>query len=87
MTRLLTDLLAVLRSEPLDTIWTSFETGDDLILEVERIADGIAKGDDSARSDLALLFAPTGVLQDTAISSGFADQYMRLAERHDRLRQ
>lgn len=40
-------------------------------------------GDAQAVERLRCLFAPTGVLQETALASGWADEYMRLAERMD----
>lgn len=84
--RLLSDLLDVLRSHDLETSWTSYQSGQDLIAEVEDIAAGVAAGDPEATSRLKLLFAPTGVLQDVAIGSGFPDMYMALAARMDALR-
>ncbi len=77
------DLLGVLRSHELATLWTSFESGSALIAEVERIA--VELPDASAVNDLTVLFAPTGVLQDVALDSGFHDEYVLLADRHDKV--
>ena len=79
------DLLGVLRSVELDTTWTSFGTGADLIAEVERIEASLAEDGSAEKERLALLFAPTGALQETATSSGFQGEYMRLAGRHDKV--
>ena len=37
------------------------------------------------RSELKLLFAPTGALQETSIDNGWADEYLLLAARFDGL--
>lgn len=80
----MSDLLDLLRSVELETVWTSFDTGVDLRAEVERIESSLSDGSASAEEQLALLFAPTGALQEVAMRSGFHDEYLRLANRHDK---
>jgi hypothetical protein len=81
--RVVKDLLLLLRSAELDTTWTSFNTGNELVAEVERIEASL--GEAEAAEDLANLFLPTGALQEVALSSGLHDAYMRLASRHDKV--
>lgn len=83
--RIVADLCTQLRSQPLETIWTRFETGDALIQAVEGVAERLESGDTTAIQELKLLLAPTGAVQETAMRSGFHDEYMRLAARFDRL--
>jgi hypothetical protein len=78
------DLLVLLRSNELETDRTALSTGSELIAEVESVEVSLA-GDPAAAEDLALHFAPTGVLQEVAVSSGFHDEYMQLASRHDKV--
>ncbi|MFJ9392162.1 hypothetical protein ACIRON_25290 [Nocardioides sp. NPDC101246] len=82
---IVSDLLDLLRSTELDTSWTSFVTDADLIAEVERIEVSLLDGNVAAEKQLGLLFAPTGVLQEVAISSGLQGEYLRLASRHDKV--
>ena len=81
--RVVSDLLARLRATPQDTAWSSYPTGEGLVADVERLAALIEQGDPDAERTLRLLFAPTGALQETALSSGWSDDYMRLADRLD----
>ena len=80
------DLLVELRSRPQDTGWSSFDDENSLIREVERLASLVEEDKRSAAESLWLLFAPTGALQETALSSGWHDEYMALAQRFDALR-
>lgn len=80
------DLLVELRSRPQDTGWSSFDDENSLISEVERLASLVEEDEPSAPESLWLLFAPTGALQETALSSGWHDEYMALAQRFDALR-
>ena len=81
--KVVNDLLAQLRATPQDTAWSSYPNGDALVADVERLSALIEQGDPDAERTLRLLFAPTGALQETALSSGWSDNYMRLADRLD----
>ncbi len=84
ITRIVGDLLARLRATPQDTGWSSsYPNGDALVRDVEKLSGLIEQGDADADRTLRLLFAPTGALQETAMSSGWSDDYMRLAGRLD----
>lgn len=80
---LVADLLVQLRSRPQDTAWPSFDDESSLIGEVERLALLVEEDEPSAAEGMWLLFAPTGALQETALSSGWHDEYMALAQRFD----
>jgi len=47
--------------------------------------DAIERGTDLNRHDLKLLFAPTGDLQETSITNGWAEEYLSLAASFDGL--
>src|SRR3954464_2302717 len=78
--RLISDLLVELRRQPLDTAWSSYSDSDALIRDVEALAERLKAGDKAAQQELRVLFLPTGDLQETAMSSGWHDEYMRLAD-------
>jgi len=81
--RIVRDLLVELRARPQDTVWTPYHDGESLIEAVEGLAVRVSEGDGDAEREVRGLFAPTGVLQDTALSSGWSDEYMALADRLD----
>ncbi len=57
------------------------EIGMDLSIAIEKLT----KGDSIDRDLLRMHFAPTGPLQETAMMSGWTDEYMILSERFDAL--
>ncbi len=78
------DLLTQLRSGPQDVLWSgAYEDGDSLVRDVKHLATGVHAGDAHAVERLRWLFLPIAVLQETANASGWADEYMRLADRMD----
>jgi hypothetical protein len=82
--KIVDDLVAQLRSGPQDTGWSSsYDDGTSLISDVERLGTLAAGGDREAVRQLRLLFAPTGALQETALASGWSEEYMLLARRLD----
>ncbi|MFL6108664.1 MAG: hypothetical protein ACJ72L_17025 [Marmoricola sp.] len=82
--QIVAELLAQLRAQPLETIWTQYDSGDELIQAVEGAAERLRLEYATAVKDLSLLLAPTGAVQETAMRSGFHGEYMRLAARFDR---
>jgi hypothetical protein len=55
------------------------EIGMDLSIAI----DALNKGDEIDRDQLRMHFAPTGPLQETAMMSGWTDEYMKISERFD----
>lgn len=69
-----------------DVLWSGYETAADLRGEVEKYLIKIEAGDlfdDDEFLGLRVLFAPTGPLQETSISSGWAREFLDLAARFD----
>jgi hypothetical protein len=54
-------------------------------LELEFFIDQIKSNQSIDRNHLALLFAPTGIIQECSISNGWDEQYLKLSEKFDRL--
>ena len=70
------------RSEESD--WTPFtpaEVSADLAAAISRLDEGAAID----VRHLAMLFAPTGPIQEIAMSSGWADEYLKLSSEFDAL--
>jgi len=86
------ELVAVLRRiaellsrHDVDTVWSGYEP-DELRSEIysflERAGTGLPL-DEAGRDRLQLLFAPTGALQETSLSSGWGEEFVELATRFD----
>jgi hypothetical protein len=78
--------IAELLSRPdVDTAWSGYEP-DELRSEIDSFLEGAETGlplDEAGRARLRLLFAPTGALQETSLSSGWGGEFVELATRFD----
>lgn len=83
----LREVIDLVRQPGTDTGWSSYESADALASELEehlcRLAAGSTVDAESLRM-LRILFAPTGPLQETSISSGWGRRFLELAARFDR---
>jgi hypothetical protein len=80
------ELLSIVQSLPQDVNWQSWydsEQGpaEDLLDHAERVH----RGDDSRLPELKFLLVVTGPLCEIAMSSGWAEDYVRLANEFDGL--
>jgi hypothetical protein len=66
-----------------DFDWSSWNSRDDALRQIDGLIAGIESDDMPARIDLTLLFAPTGNIQEVAESSGGGRQFLTLAARFD----
>jgi hypothetical protein len=66
-----------------DFAWSSWHDGPAAIQEVEGIIARIKSGNMPERSDIELLFAPTGPIQEVSMSSGWGREFLELANRFD----
>ncbi|MGW4482456.1 hypothetical protein ACWEOE_01330 [Amycolatopsis sp. NPDC004368] len=73
---LITELLEILRSGEQDVTWSSYASVDDAITELEDLRHRISEPE--ARQRLRFLCLPTGALEEIAISSGWAKEWLRL---------
>jgi hypothetical protein len=64
-------------------IWSPWDSATDALLEFDAFITQIESGDTSRRSDLKLLFAPTGSIQEVSISSGWGQEFLALSARFD----
>lgn len=75
---------AVLRRPENDFAWSKWDGATTAVTEINSHIAAIARDDLSRMSDLALLFAPTGAIQEVAESSGWGIEFLVLAARFDK---
>ena len=66
-----------------DFLWSSWEDAEAALAEVDPLIHALESGGRPARFSIDILFAPTGPLQETAMSSGWGDEFLSLASRCD----
>jgi hypothetical protein len=66
-----------------DFSWSSWNDRDHAVAELQGILKQVQAGVVPEESSVSVLFAPTGPLQELSMSSGWAETYLRLAERYD----
>jgi hypothetical protein len=66
-----------------DFLWSSWEDADAALAEVDPLIQAMEGGRLPARFSIDILFLPTGPLQETAMSSGWGDEFLSLASRCD----
>ena len=66
-----------------DFIWSYWDSATDALREFDAFITQIESGDTSRRSDLELLCAPTGSIQEVSISSGWGQEFLALSARFD----
>lgn len=75
---LIGDLLSILRTGEHDVSWSRYATLSEAINDLEHLRGRIEQGDAAARERFKLLCAPTGSIDEIAISSGWADTWTKL---------
>ncbi|MBL8545019.1 MAG: hypothetical protein JNL81_01065 [Hyphomonadaceae bacterium] len=66
-----------------DFAWSSWRDMDDALEELDRIIARLHAGDVPHRFDMSILFAPTGPMQELALSSGWGNRFLGLASEFD----
>ena len=72
-------------SDDSDMAWTQYNTAKELRDELEIYTQELRNGDMRSLEKIKLLFLPTATFQEHAISNGWADEYVALAEKFDNL--
>jgi len=78
----LDDVRAALRRPDNDFSWSSFGDMDAALSEIDGLVAKI-RFDEPVPVLLRVLFAPTGPIQEVALSSGWGDEFLALADRFD----
>jgi hypothetical protein len=66
-----------------DFAWSSWKDGAAALAELDQQIAVIESGDLPPQLDLAVLFAPTGPMQEVSLSSGWANEFLVVADRFD----
>lgn len=64
-------------------MWSSWEDADDALAEVDGLIERLEAGGLPYHSAISILFTVTGPIQETAMSSGWGDEFLVLADRCD----
>ena len=67
-----------------DFTWSWWEGASDALAEIDRLI-AAAPSDPGAVNAAAILFLPTGPMQEVAVSSGWGDEFLDLASQYDLL--
>ena len=66
-----------------DFWWSSWEDASAAFREIDGLIARIESGDMPSRSDVEVLFLPTGPIQEVSFSSGWDYEFLALADRFD----
>ena len=66
-----------------DFAWSSWEDAEAAFREIDWLISRIESGSLPQRLDLSVLFARTGPIQEVSVSSGWGQDFLRLADRFD----
>lgn len=66
-----------------DFSWSSWQDADAAFREIDGLIGIIETGKLPRRESISILFLPTGPIQEVSISSGWADEFLMLAEKAD----
>jgi hypothetical protein len=79
----LKDARALLAKPDNDYSWSSWESEKDALEEIDGLISGLRNGPIPDLDDVRVLFLPTGPIQEVSLSSGWGDEFLKLAERAD----
>lgn len=66
-----------------DFTWSSWAGVDDAKSEILSLLQQVQSGSLPSKAKVAVLFAPTGPLQELSLGSGWAEPFLKVAERFD----
>lgn len=66
-----------------DFAWSSWRDVDDALEEIDGILTALRAGQMTDRLTMSVLFAPTGPMQELALSSGWGNRFLQLAAEFD----
>jgi hypothetical protein len=80
------ELLEIVQARPQDLDWQAdYADHQELVRDLRDHAERARHGDDSRLPELKFSLLPTGALNEIALSSGWGDAYVRLANEFDGL--
>lgn len=66
-----------------DFAWSSWDDATAALREIDGVIEHLQADNLPPRSDFTVLFLPTGPIQEVSLSSGWGDEFLKLAERFD----
>jgi hypothetical protein len=63
--------------------WSSWGDAEAALREIDGLVAALERGRVSPLFTMSVLFAPTGPIQEVSLSSGWADEFLALADRFD----
>lgn len=79
----LCEIRALLARPDNDFGWSSWNDASEALSEIDRLIAAIERGDMPMRLDISILFAPTGAIQDVSLSSGWSQEFLKIAAQYD----
>jgi hypothetical protein len=70
-----------------DFAWSYWEDADQAKAEINQLISVVKSGKLPERVEVAVIFAPTGPLQEISLSSGWAEPFLKVAEKYDQIEQ
>jgi hypothetical protein len=83
LTRVLEEVVGFVARPGNDFIWSSWEDSRAVVAELSAAIAQLRIGRLPDGPSLAVLFAPTGDLQEVAMASGWHDEYLAMSSRFD----
>jgi len=66
-----------------DFSWSYWRDTEHALAEIDRLLSELSSGVPPGDLNLGILFAPTGPIQEVALSSGWGDEFIEIADRFD----
>ncbi len=79
LTKLLEEVLTCVNREDNDFSWSGWKDAQEAVAEFNGLLLGLQERDQESLTRISFLFMPTGPLQELALSSGWGDEFCRLA--------
>lgn len=77
------DIRALLARPDNDFFWSRWAGETEALADIDAVLRRINAGETVQIQSLELLFAPTGSLQEVSLSSGWGEEFVRIAKRFD----
>jgi len=68
-----------------DFSWSPWDGAEEATVEIKDLISLVKRGRLPERLKVSVLFAPTGPLQEVSLSSGWADPFLKLADKYDQV--
>lgn len=86
LVEIIDELVAIVQTHPQDVDWQPhYDDAQELLADLRDHAERMRRGDGSRLPELKFSLLPTGDLNEIALSSGWGEAYVRLANQFDEL--